>query len=200
EEDAIEEENKMKALNFDTYLRGVSAYSTLGWFKDPLLSSMLRYKDHDLVNTLIHETVHATLYIKSSADFNERMAVFLGGKGTELFYLKKEGPESKTLKLIEADNYDEKLFSEFIGREIQDLENWYSQQPQDSTSDESRLARLGEIQEKFKKQILPKMLTTNYAGFPTISLNNARLLLYKTYLKDLKDFETLFQMVNNNFH
>jgi len=89
-----EEEAKSAAKDFshkeyDTYVRGVTAYSTLGYFNDPILSSMLRYQNHDLVNTIIHETVHATIYIKNNADFNERLATFIGNKGAELFYLKK---------------------------------------------------------------------------------------------------------------
>ena len=86
EAEAKEEATKMHSDGFDTHVRGVSAYSTLGYFNDPILSSMVRYKDEDLVNLIIHESVHATLYVKSSADFNERMAVFLGNKGTEAFY------------------------------------------------------------------------------------------------------------------
>ena len=109
ESEAKEEEKNLQNKNLDTYLRGVSAYSTLGWFNDPILSSMMRYRNDQLVNTIIHETVHATLYIKSSADFNERMAVFLGNKGTELFYQKKEGTDSKTLLQIKNENEDDKV-------------------------------------------------------------------------------------------
>jgi predicted aminopeptidase len=85
-ESADREAEKLKKDGLDVHVRGVSAYSTLGWFNDPVLSSMLRYKDHDLVNTIIHENVHATLYIKSEADFNERLAAFVGNIGTQYFY------------------------------------------------------------------------------------------------------------------
>jgi predicted aminopeptidase len=102
-EDAKEEEKLLLKKNLDTYLRGVTAYSTLGWFDDPILSSMMSYSDHYLVETIIHETVHATIYIKDNADFNEQLASFLGAKGAEKFYLKHEGPDSKTLKNIKKE-------------------------------------------------------------------------------------------------
>lgn len=102
EAEAKAEADEMLKKGFDTYVRGVSAYSTLGWFTDSLLSSMLRYKDHDLVNTIIHEITHTTIYIKNNSDFNEQLAVFIGNKGTELFYKDLEGPDS-TLKLISAE-------------------------------------------------------------------------------------------------
>jgi predicted aminopeptidase len=111
EADAKEEAEVMREKGYDTYVRGVSAYSTLGWFQDSLLSSMLRYKEHDLVNTIIHEIVHTTIYIKNNADFNEKLAVFIGAKGSEMFYRDLEGEHSKTLELIKNENADDVLFA-----------------------------------------------------------------------------------------
>lgn len=229
EEAAKKEEKELKSQNLDTYLRGVSAYSTLGWFNDPILSSMTNYSDSDLVNTIIHETVHATIYIKSSADFNERLAVFLGNKGMELFYKEKEGADSPTLKNVVAENFDDKIFSEFMTEELKKLDIWYQekahhiQQQSDnklasshevesspvapvaigksSTEDLETLRqkRLKEIQEKFSREILPKMQSRSYQKFSDLKLNNARLLVYKTYMQDLNDFENLFKKVNENF-
>lgn len=197
--DAEEEEKQLKKKNLDTYLRGVSAYSTLGWFNDPILSSMMRYKNYHLVNTIIHETVHATLYIKSSADFNERMAVFLGNKGTELFYLKKEGVNSETLKLIQNENEDDRVFSEFISNEIKNLGAWYQQRSENNGSDEERTQQFMLIKENFKNNIELKMKTDSYKNFSKAELNNARLLLYKTYMQDLSDFQKLFDLTGGNF-
>ncbi len=194
---AKEQEEELKKENLDTYMRGVSAYSTLGWFNDPLLSSMLTYPDHDLVNTLIHETVHATLYIKNSADFNERLAVFLGNKGMEMFYQKEEGPDSKTVQTTRTENEDDRLFSVFITKEISDLEAWYKTNPE--KNEELRMKRIKEIQERFKTELAPKLKSKSYSRFPELSLNNARLLVYKTYMQDLSDFEKLYDQVGGDF-
>lgn len=197
EPDAKEEEEHLKKQGLDTFRRGVSAYSTLGWFTDPILSSMLNYKDHSLVNTIIHETVHTTIYIKNSADFNERMAVFLGNKGMELFYLKEEGPDSATLKLTLDENFDDRIFSEFISKEISDLESWYKMNPEKNEA--NRMNRLHEIQERFTATVFPRMKTKAYSRFSEINLNNARLLNYKTYMQDLSDFEKLYEQVSHDF-
>ncbi|MGE5087124.1 MAG: aminopeptidase [Bacillota bacterium] len=199
EADAQLEEEELKKEDLDVYMRGVSAYSTLGWFKDPLLSSMLRYKDFDLVNTIIHETVHATLYIKHAADFNERLAMFLGAKGAEQYYLKTEGPNSQTLIAVKKDNADDKLFSEFISTELKDLSEWYKNLPPEQRHEETRIQRIKEIQTKFKKSVLPKMQTNSYSKFTEANLNNARLLVYKTYMQDLSDFEKLYEQSNKDF-
>lgn len=200
EADAKGEEEDLKKEDLDTYMRGVSAYSTLGWFKDPLLSSMLRYKDFDLVNTIIHETVHATLYIKHAADFNERLAMFLGAKGAEQYYLKTEGPSSPTLLAVQKDNADDKMFSEFISGELKNLGEWYKNLPANDRNEEKRLQRIKEIQVKFKDSVLPKMQTDSYKKFPEAHLNNARLLVYKTYMQDLSDFEKLYEMSHQDIY
>ncbi|KHD89847.1 MAG: aminopeptidase [Bdellovibrio sp. ArHS] len=199
ESDAQELESELQEEDLDTYLRGVSAYSTLGWFNDPILSSMLRYDDYTLVNTIIHETVHATLYIKNSADFNERLATFLGNKGAEQFYLKREGPESPTLKEIQKENADSKTFSKFITAELKELELWYKNLPASQRDEARRQKRIHEIQDKFAKNIQPQLLTDHYAKFPELKLNNARLLVYKTYMQDLSDFETLYELLDSNY-
>jgi predicted aminopeptidase len=162
-----------------------------------VLSSMLKYTDQELVDTIIHETVHTTIFIRNSADFNERLAVFLGNKGMELFYTKEEGADSPTLKEALADNDDDKVFSKFISQEIDDLENWYKNQKE--KNEDVRAARIHDIQTRFEKDIEPKMKGTSYSRFKKMKLNNARLMLYKTYMKDLSDFETLYEQTGRDF-
>jgi predicted aminopeptidase len=197
EELAKKEKLQLEKKGLDVYLRGVTAYSTLGWFRDPILSSMLRGKPHKLVNLIIHESVHATLYIKNSADFNEQLATFIGNKGTEIYYLEKEGPNSKTVQLIQDENHDDHLFSEFISGEIAALKKWYSlyQGPKQSSV---KSQRLKEIQVRFSQNVQPRLKTASYLHFSEIELNNARLSLYKTYMNDHSQFEALYEKVGRN--
>lgn len=199
EVEAQEEAQSLRGQHLDVYVRGVSAYSTLGWFKDPLLSSMLSYKEHDLVNTIIHESVHATLFIKSEADFNERMATFIGNKGMELFYLEKEGAESTTLQLVKDENHDDKIFSAFITYELNELERWYQSLNDEQRKEELRSERFRLIKTKFKKEILSQLKTKSWSSFESWELNNARLVVFKTYMKDLTDFEKLYELVEKDF-
>jgi predicted aminopeptidase len=198
EESARRAQKKFDEHDYDTYLRGVSAFSTLGWFKDPILSSLLRYSDYDLVNTIIHETVHATIYIKSAVEFNERLAVFVANIGTEKFYLEKEGADSKTLKMAADENTDDKLFSQFISKELGDLEKWYAKH-KDNKDESARQARLKEIQANFTERLAPQLKTKTYKWFPKAKLNNARLLNYRTYMKDLSDFDKLYELLGRDF-
>ena len=197
-QEALEASKEFDPNQYDTYVRGASAYSTLGWFHDPILSSMMNYKDHDLVNLIIHETVHATLYIQSNADFNERLATFLGNKGAELFYQFKEGVNSPTLQIIQNETYDQKLFSQFISKALKDLESWYSSNKK-NISKEKKMTYIKKMQAQFNNEILPKMKTQHYSHFSKRSLNNASLLSYKTYVSDLSDFEKLLAFFENDY-
>lgn len=183
---------------YDTYVRGVTAFSTLGWFRDPVYSSMLRYEEEDLVETVIHETVHATLYIRSNADFNERLATFLGQEGVKRFYLEKEGPHSPTYKKIENDLHDHKIFSQFLSDELNQLKAWYAENGA-AHDPKKKKARLKDIQNRFLQNVQPRFLSKSYKNFGTEELNNAVLLSYKTYLYDLSDFQKLLDSKNGDF-
>jgi predicted aminopeptidase len=67
--------DKLRAKGFDTVVQGVPAYSTLGKFEDPILSSMLEYGDDELVGIIFHELSHQVIYIPDDSSFNEAFAV-----------------------------------------------------------------------------------------------------------------------------
>lgn len=198
EREALEEKTSLERNDLEVFLRGVTAYSTLGWFSDSILSSMMRYQDHDLVNTIIHETTHATLYIRNSADFNERLAVFTGTKGAQQFYRQREGPDSPTAKRIEDEAHDDRLFSAFIGPELEALKVWYASLSIEGRDENMRKERLREISRRFHETVRPQMRTDQYARFPA-ELDNARLLYYKTYFQDLAVFERLWVLTGESW-
>lgn len=197
--EALEEESVMLKKGFDTYVRGVSAYSTLGWFADPLLSSMLNYDDEFLTETIIHELVHTTLWIKNSVDFNERLASYAGQKGAEIFYLKKEGPRSASYKKMQDSTADDKIFSTFITAQVKELDEWYQNLSAADKTPENKEARIKKIQDHFKEKIKPQLKSKNWSHFAETKLNNARLMMYRTYMSDFSAFERIWKIVNGDF-
>lgn len=78
---AREAAQRLQARGLETWIGGVPAYSTLGWFDDPVLSSMLAEGQDALIETLFHELAHQWLYVRDDAGFNESLATFVGRRG-----------------------------------------------------------------------------------------------------------------------
>ena len=76
---------------YDVWVGGAIAYSTLGHFKDPVLSSMLRYQDPWLAGLIFHEFAHQRLYVKGDSGFNEAFASVVGEIGMERWLASREG-------------------------------------------------------------------------------------------------------------
>lgn len=103
-----------KQIPPDVHVRGAPAYSTLGWFADPIFSSMVRTSERRLVDLIIHESVHATVFIGSNVEFNERLANFVGLEGSLFFLRKKYGLGSPELEAALAALAAQRHFSDFI--------------------------------------------------------------------------------------
>jgi len=83
---------RLRAQGDDVYVGGVSAYSTLGWFADPILSSMLRWDDDELVGTIFHELAHQKIYLKGDTAFNESYAMFVEEEGLRAWHRSRGEP------------------------------------------------------------------------------------------------------------
>ena len=188
---ALEEEKTFSTDQYDTYVGGVRAYSTLGWFSDPVLSSMMGYEESDFTALIFHELAHTVLFFEDHIDFNERFAEFLGRKSALLFYLKKEGQNSPTVQKMKTQWEDQKVFSFFMSQEYEQLEKWYEENTAEDIAI-GKTKRLRQIQDRFVNHIQGKLKTSRYDYFPTIQLNNAKLLPYRTYTYNMDEFETLF--------
>lgn len=181
---ALKAKNKFDNKGMDTYLRGVTAYSTLGWFNDPILSTMLRYTEEDLIETIIHESVHATIFIKNNVNFNEQLAVFIAEKAT-LKYLNKV---SET-KYDEAQNAfkNQLLYQSFLNETHESLENFYSDKTNHTAEKKKRF--FDQIKSNFKNSYLKKFSTDEYSFILTSDINNAFFAAQKTYLMNREIFD-----------
>ncbi len=122
---AEKEEKEMQSKGYDTEIDEVNAWSTLGWFKDPILSSMLKRSPARLAELIIHESTHATLYVKDSADFNENLASFIGVKGAEKFIAQTYGPNSEELLNYKLSRTRNKIYKAYVNQAIDQLKERY---------------------------------------------------------------------------
>ena len=116
----------LKQDGYDVDVYRPSGWSTLGWFKDPILSNMLKNSEGGITNLIIHELTHGTLYVKDNVNFNENLANFIGDKGAEKFLLYKFGKSSKQYIDYEQKKEDEKDYNEYILNSITRLDSLYN--------------------------------------------------------------------------
>jgi predicted aminopeptidase len=185
---ALREQRALDEQGYDTYLRGIRAYSTLGYFNDPILSSMLAYDDAFLINTIIHEMLHQTVWFKGSVSFNESLASFVGEQGTLAYLQQQYGNDAPEYQHYRALRADALVFEEYMDALINRLDALYHE----SISRADKLQRKEQILAEAATaypEVFPRMQTTGYRNFfERRSLNNAVLLAFRVYNRDTTFF------------
>ena len=196
EDAAIEEQQKLEGDGFDTFLRPTAAFSTLGWFADPLLSTLIRLDEVDLVETVLHELSHNHLFVKGQVRFNESFATFVGRAGAIEFFCTRQGGGPDTVKCLRAQARwrDHQRFETFIAGLVEELEAVY----QDTTIpyDTKLIEReriFDESLEIFETEVQPSFEASTFQGFLVTPLNNATLLTRIRYHHRLQDFQALLE-------
>ena len=184
ESDAKDEAACLERDGYDTYVRPSVAFSTLGWFADPLLSNLLRYDRVTLANVVIHELLHNTSYVGGHADFDESLANFVGHRGAMLFFAGRG--DGAALDQATTDWGDALVFSDFLVRFTTRLRAAYG----NGATLGDREALFHAAQAEFRT--LP-LHTRTYHEFATRPLNNAVILHDLMYADRLQLFEDLLR-------
>lgn len=191
QEKALREQHKLDAQGYDTYVRGVQAYSTLGYFNDPILSSMLRLHDFILINTIIHELLHQTVWIKGNVSFNESLANFVGEKGTIAYLAQRYGDPSDKLQHYRDMRADAGVFRAYMQTLIERLEALY-RLPLSAEEKRHRREPLFAAAKRDYTTVFPRMKTPYYRHyFERQKLNNAVLLSFRRYHRNTSYFEDI---------
>ncbi len=174
-ERAMAKKRELEREGLDVVIWAAGAYSTLGWFKDPIPRNLLKREDFQLVDTVLHEMTHATIYVKSRPEFNETLANLVGKHGTVAFMEEVSGRDSPEARAARAALRDQKRFSGFIDELVVKLRRLYSGP---LTREEKLIRREVVFSEAAAAFRSPQtsMETGTYSGFAAEGLNNASLL------------------------
>ena len=96
---------RLRALGDDVYVGNVPAYSTLGWFDDPLLNTMLGQSDDEIAAGIFHELAHQQLYVKGDTAFNESLASFVEQEGLRQWRAARSLPPIQDLREQRAEQF-----------------------------------------------------------------------------------------------
>lgn len=189
-EDALAAERALREKGFDTYLRPASAFSTLGWFNDPLLSTTLAQDSLELVNTVIHELTHNRYFARGEASYNESFANFVGARGAEAFF--RSRGDSVRAAQAAARWDDERALAAYWARLYGRLDSAFRVHPGESLRARRIALRdslYGAAREELRTSVAPQWKTIAPRYADVVRLDNASLLARRVYLTDLEPFE-----------
>jgi len=197
-EAARNQRDRLQAKDLDTFVGRAEAYSTLGWFKDPLSLNLIQGSDLNLAETILHEMTHTTLYVKGQGEFNEGLAQLIGKRGALLFFEEAFGPSHPAAMEARDAISDEILFSTFLGSLLSELDVLYK------TEQLSYGLKLSEREKVFARHlesfsgVKNLMRTKRFAGFGQAGLNNAYLMSVGLYHRHYGLFEKVLAQKGNS--
>jgi predicted aminopeptidase len=173
---------------FDVTVGGVPAYSTLGKFADPVLSSMMRYGDSELAAIIFHELAHQLLYVKNDTEFNEAFATTVEDAGLER-WLKAQGHPDLMKEFLE-ESAEENAFIELFASGRERLKKLYGSGVPHEEMKEKKAAVFAELTEE-ARVLQRQQGHLYYESWLKEGLNNAHLASVATYYQCVPGFERL---------
>lgn len=195
QEDAQDLGNNLRREGMDVYVAGVAAYSTLGYFNDPVVSSMLRYDEAELIGLIFHELSHQLIYVKGDTAFNEAFATTVAQEGVRRWYVMQKQPE----------HYEKYMHDVQLNREFQnilkatrdELQSCYASPANDA--EKMRCKQIAFTRMKTRYQSWRERTgNKHYDRWMAQPLNNAHLAVMATYHDLVPNFNALLQKCQGN--
>ena len=197
--DAEKEAQKIsKKGSYDIFIGRADAFSTLGILSDPVYSFMAKYSVYDLASLIIHEQMHATVFIKNQLQLNEEMATFVGDVGGLLYVKNRFGEDSDQYKTAILAKEDYRTYIDMMRTMYEDLSAVYGT----DSSREYKLSEKERIFDNFRIKVADSydslFKTPRYQGLKQAELNNAIIAARMTYNLDMSLFNDLYEYRNRD--
>lgn len=196
EADALVYADRLRAQGFDVFVGGVDAYSTLGWFNDPVPSTVIQRPDHQLVALIFHELAHQRIYLAGDTPFNESFASFVSLEGLR-HWLAEQG-QSELYQHAMQDLLEQQRFIEFVLAFRERFAALYAS----DLNVEEMLSGKRQLQEAMRQswhaQDQPEQVRRYQAWFQG-PLNNAQLSTVGAYYTWVPAFDALFKQSGRDF-
>ena len=180
---AEQEAARLRAAGLDVCLVPVPAYSTLGWLADPVTTPMLEGGTGMMAETLIHELVHATVYVPNDADFDEGVATFIGEEGAIRFFVGDPDAQMRERARVA----DERA----VARVLSDLRAGIATLYADSAAGGDARGPQRDALEAEARAALAALPSASAERVAAVRLNDACLALAGTYERDLDAYAAL---------
>jgi predicted aminopeptidase len=181
----------------DVFVAGIPAYSTLGWFDDPVLNTVVRYPDAELARLIFHELAHQVVYIPGDTMFNESFAATVELEGVDR-WLTLDGDSAKRAA-FDVQEQRKTVFIELVLRYRDQLKGLYARAAPDTEKRQKKADTFAAMKEEYLRL---KSSWGGYAGYDRFfseQLNNARLVPVATYSELVPAFRTLLAQNGGDF-
>lgn len=193
-DNATKEAERLKAEGFDVAVGGVAAYSTLGKFNDPVLSTMMRWEDIDLIAVLFHELAHQVVYVKDDSAFNESFATAVEEIGVRL-WLESQGEQEAMADYVAGRELQQSLMT-LVVKAREALQVVYDSDIDLAKKRLLKRERLRSLAEDVAAQL--QRSGRDATGWLSGDLNNARLISTTLYEGRLPAFRALYIRCEEN--
>jgi len=179
----------------DVSIGGVEAYSTLGWFNDPIISSMMGWGDERLATLIFHELAHQRFYVKDDTEFNESFATFVEQEGTRQWRAYRQLPPDNNAQARQRDQ-----FTELVLKTRTRLEKLYTLPLPTEQMRQRKAAEFERLRSEYR-QLRDSQWDADkrYDAWIYAPMNNARLLPFGLYDQWVPAFAALFHQENGDW-
>ena len=191
---AAEREATRLSIAHDVHLYPVTAYSTLGWFDDPILSSFVHYDEAALADLIFHELAHSVVYVRGDSGFNEAFAGFVGNEGAMRWLAATGGDAGAYRERLQSAGAYARFLSDWRGR----LAGLFSEPIPDDAKRQLKAELFAAMQADYRRD-RERLGGGRYDSAMARPYNNARLALVGTYEDSKQDFERLFNELGGDW-
>lgn len=191
--DALDYQRKLQARGLDTFVGGATAYSTLGYLNDPVLSTMLTGGVDGLAGLLFHELAHQKVYVTGASEFNEAYATAIEEHGMTLWLA--EHADARALDAYGRTRARRDAFAELVARQQQRLEQIYASSADAEAKRRDKREAFARMREEYAELARGWGGGGEYDAWFEAELNNARLAAVTTYRRWLPAFRSRLEAI-----
>jgi predicted aminopeptidase len=174
--------SSLQSGGLDVYVREAQLYSTLGWFDDPVPRKLLEAEPFEVAETVLHERVHETIFVRDDVPYNEGIAVFISREAVLELYAREPGTRAR----IESAFRDEERFASLLEELAAELGALYER----ALPRERILEERSRVFERYRTARFHAVAweTRRFERFPSAPLSNAYVVAQRAYLGELACF------------